>query len=52
MVEPKSKGFGTRPIEGLLADDFGGTVRLTYAPAGLECRLTTALANLVKEGGG
>jgi two-component sensor histidine kinase len=52
VIQPKSKGFGSRLIEGLLAKDFGGSVSLTYAPAGFECRLTTALANLVKETAG
>ena len=46
VVEPKTKGFGSRLIQNLLASDFGGTVALTYQPTGLECRLTTALENL------
>ncbi len=38
--EPERKGFGTRVIGRLLADDFGGSVELSFEPSGLRCCLT------------
>lgn len=46
VAGPSHKGFGTRIIERLLANDFRGDVVLEYAPEGVICRLTTALKNL------
>ena len=40
------EGFGTRVIKSSLADDFGGTVELSYEPAGFVCTLTAPLENL------
>lgn len=48
VVPPTSeqKGFGSRLIEKLLANDFGGTVRTFYHPDGVVCELTTTLAKM------
>jgi two-component sensor histidine kinase len=46
VVAPIREGFGTRVIKSSLADDFGGTVELSYEPAGLVCTLTAPLGNL------
>jgi two-component sensor histidine kinase len=43
---PSSVGFGSRLISRVLQDDFNGTVAVTYAAAGLVCRLTTPVGNL------
>ncbi|MEP0324780.1 sensor histidine kinase [Bauldia litoralis] len=37
---PTRQGFGTFLIERVLAADFGGSVRIEYAPDGVECVLT------------
>ena len=44
--EPASPGFGSRLISRVLTDDFGGSVEISYEPAGLICRLTAPLGNL------
>jgi two-component sensor histidine kinase len=46
VTEPSHKGFGTRMIERLLANDFRGDVSLAYQREGVICRLTTPLQNL------
>jgi two-component sensor histidine kinase len=46
VVAPTREGFGTRVIKSSLADDFGGTVELSYEPAGFVCTLTAPLQNL------
>jgi two-component sensor histidine kinase len=46
VVAPSREGFGTRVIKTSLADDFGGTVTLDYAPTGFVCTLTAPLENL------
>ena len=53
VVEPKpsQKGFGSRLIERLLSNDFGGAVLVTYAVDGVVCELTAPLANIVGETG-
>ena len=38
---PTRKGFGTVLIERVVPGDFGGTVKLTYDPAGLRYEITT-----------
>jgi two-component sensor histidine kinase len=38
--EPSKKGFGSRLIERMLANDFAGTVRIEYRSTGLVCELT------------
>src|SRR5262249_35423398 len=39
VVAPKSVGLGTSTIRDLIPYEFGGTVDLAFAPAGIECRL-------------
>jgi len=39
----KQKGFGSRLIERMLANDFDGQVRTTYRPNGVVCELRSAL---------
>ena len=39
VTPPKQIGFGSRVIRELLADEINGTAEITYAPAGLICRL-------------
>lgn len=46
VVEPSRQGFGSRVIKSFLANDFGGTVRMTYEPDGLVCELTSPAENL------
>ena len=38
---PEKKGFGSRMIERMLANDLGGTVTTTYRPDGILCELRT-----------
>ena len=40
VTPPGRKGFGSRLIEGGLAQDLDGEVRLDYDPAGLVCQIT------------
>lgn len=46
VMPPSQAGFGTRLIEQVLGDEFGGEVRLSFEPHGVHCKLTTPLANL------
>jgi two-component sensor histidine kinase len=46
VAEPVRKGFGTRVIKTMLANEFHGSVNLTFAPDGLTCVLETPLSNL------
>jgi PAS domain S-box-containing protein len=39
VTSPDRKGFGSRLIEGGLAQDLGGEVRLDYAPLGVVCQI-------------
>lgn len=43
---PNTRGFGSTLVTRVLADDFGGTVELSWAPTGLVCRLTAPLEQL------
>jgi two-component sensor histidine kinase len=43
---PSHRGFGSRLIEGSLQSDFGGPVRVEYAPEGLICSFQTRLSAL------
>jgi two-component sensor histidine kinase len=43
VVEPSSKGFGSRLLERLLVRDLGGEIRLDYDPAGLKFAITAPL---------
>ncbi len=44
VMPPGRKGFGSRLIEGGLAQDLDGEVRLDYDPAGLVCQITMPVA--------
>jgi two-component sensor histidine kinase len=44
VTVPTRKGFGTRLSERSLAQDIGGEVRLTYAPAGAVCVMDIPLS--------
>jgi len=46
VVPPTRTGFGSLLIERIMARDFGGKVKLDYAPTGLTCELETAMARL------
>ena len=47
VTPPKQIGFGSRVIRELLADELNGTAEITYAPAGLICRLQVPAENLL-----
>ena len=49
-TEPKKKGFGSRLIEKMLPNDFGGEVRTHYRPDGVVCELTSPLGRLNSDG--
>ena len=53
VVEPDQsrKSFGSRLIERMLKNDFGGEVLVTYAVSGVVCELTAPLANIIGEAG-
>ena len=46
VVEPDRQGFGSRVIKDFMANDFGGTVRLSFEPKGVVCELISPLGNL------
>ena len=50
VTEPTKKGFGSRLIEKMLPNDFGGEVRTFYRPDGVVCELTSPLGRLNSEG--
>jgi two-component sensor histidine kinase len=50
VSEPEKKGFGSRLIERMLPNDFGGEVRTFYRPGGVMCELTSPLGRLNCEG--
>jgi two-component sensor histidine kinase len=49
VVEPEQskKGFGTRLIERMLKNEFGGEVLIDFKPDGLTCTLTAPLEKLI-----
>jgi two-component sensor histidine kinase len=51
VVEPNQsrKSFGSRLIERMLTNDFGGEVLVTYAVGGVVCKLNAPLANILGE---
>lgn len=49
VSQPGRRGFGSRLIEQVLAEDFGGKVSLDYEPDGLRFELATRLSNLFPE---
>jgi PAS domain S-box-containing protein len=46
VAQPTRRGFGTRLIERGLSGQVGGVTTLAYAPDGLVCTITVALAGL------
>ncbi|MEG9524191.1 MAG: PAS domain S-box protein [Hyphomicrobiales bacterium] len=50
LSQPTRRGFGSRLIERSFAAEVGGEVKLTYAPAGLTCRLEAPLASMQEAG--
>jgi two-component sensor histidine kinase len=46
VSEPAAGGFGSRLISRVLADDFRGSVKVSYGSTGLVCRLTAPVENL------
>jgi PAS domain S-box-containing protein len=49
VTTPGRKGFGSRLIEGGLAQDLGGEVRLDYEPAGVVCQIIMPVRREVGE---
>ncbi|MDO9060818.1 MAG: sensor histidine kinase, partial [Bradyrhizobium sp.] len=49
VTEPAKKGFGSRLIEKMLPNDFGGEVRTHYRPDGVVCELRSPLGRLNSE---
>jgi two-component sensor histidine kinase len=47
---PGARGFGSRLLEGGLAQELNAEVRLDFAPAGLECRIRLPLSAKVAAG--
>ena len=43
VVEPASRGFGTRMIERTLAAEFGGDVTFAFEPEGVRCTVTAPI---------
>jgi two-component sensor histidine kinase len=46
VVEPATKGFGTRLIQDALAAELGGQVTMDYAPDGLDVAITGKLTRI------
>jgi len=46
VVTPTHQGFGSRLIKDFMADDFGGTARLSYEPEGVIYELNAPTENL------
>lgn len=46
VTPPVRRGFGSRLIEQVLAEDFRGKVDLSYPPQGVRCELVTKISNL------
>lgn len=46
VTKPEHKGFGSRIIERVLAQEFMGTVELTFDPGGLRCELRAGMARI------
>ena len=43
VAPPTRKGFGTRLLKALLAQELGGDVKITYEVPGVRCRVVVAL---------
>lgn len=50
VTEPAQKGFGSRLIERMLPNDFGGEVRTSYLPGGVVCELRSPSSRLNSDG--
>ena len=50
VSSPGARGFGSRLLEGGLAQELNAEVRLDFAPAGLECRIRLPLSAKVAVG--
>lgn len=51
VSEPDRRGFGTRFIEGSVANELGGRAELTFAETGLRCAIEIPFKNAVLDGG-
>jgi two-component sensor histidine kinase len=49
VTPPGRKGFGSRLIEGGLAQDLCGEVRLDYEPAGVTCQIIMPVGRAVAD---
>jgi len=43
VTDPQQRGFGSKLIEGSVAAELGGTVRLAFEPEGLRCEIVIPL---------
>jgi two-component sensor histidine kinase len=50
VYEPSRRGFGTRLVERILAQQLGGDVQLRFAPQGVSCELKIPLDGTEVEG--
>jgi two-component sensor histidine kinase len=48
VTKPERQGFGSRLIKDFMANDFGGSVQLSYECDGVVCELKSPLKNLPK----
>jgi two-component sensor histidine kinase len=46
VAKPQRQGFGSRLIKDFMANDFGGSVQLSYERNGVVCELKSPLKNL------
>ncbi|HZD88804.1 MAG TPA: sensor histidine kinase, partial [Pseudolabrys sp.] len=49
---PERRGFGSRLIEGSIAAEFSGNVRLIFDPAGLRCEMRMPVSAVAADGPG
>jgi PAS domain S-box-containing protein len=47
VTDPAQRGFGSKLIEGSIAAELGGTVRLAFEPQGLHCEIVIPLQKAV-----
>ena len=50
VAEPTRRGFGSKLIEGSVAAEHGGDVRLVYDPSGLRCEILMPLEAVTADG--
>ncbi|MBV9559771.1 MAG: PAS domain-containing protein [Bradyrhizobium sp.] len=48
VEKPKRKGFGTKLVEQILAEDLDGKIGLSFAPEGVICSIDVPLLNIVR----